>query len=281
MATSNTAVTSNPHSIPAGQATPRRPFAEFASGLVTGKSVDGTVLYEDPASNPIPVFAAPAIIPELPWKTNPQVGHLLGGVTDAAGQPVDSAKVTIATTDSDDPAPAPGRTSLSTHTDGSGAYGGVDLAPGGYQVTVTPHGQAPYTAPDTVQVTQGQVARLDIKVDRDNPTVTVRAQPSGPLLAPVTLAGTAEDPGSGIASVVLRVLDSHGELRLSLEPIDGQGAPSISWTRTILLETPSHPSPTGQTYTVEATATDRAGNAHTTSVTITVVDFPLVAGHLR
>jgi len=274
MATSNTAVAGNPNSIPAGQSTPRRPFAEFASGLVIGKSVDGTVLYEDPASNPIPVFAAPAIVPELPWKTNPQVGHLLGGVTDAAGQLVDSAEVTIATTDSDDPGPVAGRTSLSTHTDGSGAYGGVDLAPGSYQVTVTPLGQAPHTAPDTVQVTPGQVARLDIKVDRDSPTVTVRAQPSWPLLAPVTLAGTVEDPGSGIASVVLRVLDSHGELRLSLEPIDGQGAPSISWTRTILLETPSQPSLAGQTYTLEATATDRAGNTHTTGVTITVAHQP-------
>jgi hypothetical protein len=86
----------------------------------------------------------------------------------------------------------------------------------------------------------------------------------------VTISGTTADPGSGIASVVLRVLDGHGELRLSLEPIDGHGAPSIGWTRTILLEQPSHPDQAGQTYTVEATATDRAGNTNTTSVTITV-----------
>jgi uncharacterized lipoprotein YddW (UPF0748 family) len=269
MATSNIEVASNPHAIPPGQAAPRRPFAEFASALVTGKSVDGAVLYEEPATNPTPVFATPAIIPELAWKTNPQVGHLLGTVADEAGQPIDGARVTITDTGGGPP-PAAGRTSVSTHADGSGTYGGVDLAPGSYQVTVTPPGQAPYTAPDTVQVTPGEVARLDIRIDRDGPTVTVGAQPSGPLLAPIILSGTAEDPGSGIASVVLRVLDSHGEPRLSLEPIDGQGAPSVSWTRTILLETPSPPNHAGQTYRVEATATDRAGNTQTTAVTITV-----------
>ncbi len=273
MANSNTAVTSNPHSIPAGQPTPRRPFAEFAAGLTTGKSVDGTVLYEDPMSNPIAIFADPATAPELAWKTNPQVGHLLGIVGDEAGQPVDGGEVTIEPTGGG-PAPAAGRTSVTTHTDGNGAYGGVDLAPGRYQVTITPRGQAPYIAPDAVQVAPGQVARLDIEIDRDSPTVTMGAQSSGPLLAPVTVAGIAVDPGSGIASVVLRVLDAHGELRLSPEPIDGQGAPSVSWTRVLLLEVPSDPNPAHQTYTVEATATDRAGNTHTTSVTVTIAPQP-------
>jgi hypothetical protein len=70
------------------------------------------------------------------------------------------------------------------------------------------------------------------------------------------------------------VLDAQGNLRLSLEPIDGQGAPSISWTRTILLEAPSSPNPAGQPYTIRATATDRAGNTHTANVTITVTHQP-------
>ena len=273
MATSNTAVASNPHSVPAGQATPKRPFAEFASALVTGRSVDGTVPYEEPASNPTPVFATPANIPDLAWKTSPNVGHLLGAVTDATDQAVDGAQVTIART-GDDPGPTVGRTRLTTHSDGSGTYGGVDLAAGNYQVTVIPPSQPPYTAPHTVPVSPGQVARLNIKIDHDAPTVTVHAQRSGPLLAPVTLSGTADDPGSGIASIVIRVLDAHGEPRLSLEPIDGQGAPSMSWARTILLEAPSNSSVAHLTYTVEATATDAAGNTRTSSATITVAEQP-------
>jgi uncharacterized lipoprotein YddW (UPF0748 family) len=273
MANSNTAVANNPYAIPAGQSTPRRPLAEFASALVTGKSVDGTVRYEDPSANPTPIFAAPAGVPELAWKTSPQVGHLQGSITDEAGQPIDGAQVAIAPASSD-PAPATGRTSLTTHTDGSGGYGAVDLAPGSYQVTVTPLGQPPYTGPDAVQVNPGQVARLDLTVDRHGPTVTLGAQPSGPLLAPVTIQGTAHDPATGIATVALDVLDAQDNLRLSLEPIAGQGAPSISWTRTLLLEAPSHPNPGGQTYTIRATATDRAGNTHTANVTITVTHQP-------
>jgi uncharacterized lipoprotein YddW (UPF0748 family) len=273
MANSNTAVANNPHAIPTGQSTPRRPLAEFASALLTGKSVDGAVLYEDPSTNPTPIFAAPATVPELAWKTNPQVGHLQGSITDEAGQPIDSAQVAIAPASSD-PAPATGQTSLTTHTDGSGGYGAVDLAPGSYQVTVTPPDQPPYISPDAVQISPGQVARLDLTVDRHGPTVTLGAQPSGPLLVPVTIQGTAHDPATGIASVALHVLDAQGNLRLSLEPIDGQGAPSISWTRTILLEAPSSPNPAGQPYTIRATATDRAGNTHTANVTITVTHQP-------
>jgi hypothetical protein len=163
---------------------------------------------------------------------------------------------------------------VTTDTDGSGGYGGVDLAPGSYQVTVTPPNQPPYTGPDAVQVSPGQVGRLDLTVDRHGPTVTLGAQPSGPLLAPVTIQGTAHDPATGIASVALDVFDAQGSLRLSLARIDGQGAPSIGWTRTILLEAPSHPDPAGQTYTVRATATDRAGNTHTTNITITVAHQP-------
>ena len=34
------------------------------------------------------------------------------------------------------------------------------------------------------------------------------------------------------------------------------------------LEVPSDPDPVSQTYTVEATVTDRAGNPHTASVTV-------------
>jgi uncharacterized lipoprotein YddW (UPF0748 family) len=277
MANTNATVASNPHSIPPGQATPRRPFAEFASALVTGRSVDGAVSYEDLATNPTPVFAAPAAVPELAWKVDPQVGHLLGSVTDEAGQPVDAGEVMISRV-GDGPAPPVGRTSVTTATDGGGVYGGVDLAVGRYQVTVTPLGQLPYAAPSTVQVTPGQVARLDIAIDRDAPTVSLSAHASGPLLAPITVVGTAEDLGSGIARVAFRVFDERGDLRLVPEAIAGQGVARLDWARTILLEAPSVRGLAGD-YTVEVTVTDRAGNTRTVSATVTVTHQP--PGHTR
>src|SRR5262249_34462769 len=69
-ANSNDAVTANPLSIPPGQNTPRRPIAEFASGLTSGKSVNGTQAYEDTTANPIAVFAQTVPIPKAPWKTD-------------------------------------------------------------------------------------------------------------------------------------------------------------------------------------------------------------------
>jgi hypothetical protein len=56
---------------------------------------------------PTPIFATPAAGPELAWKTNPQVGHLQGSITNEAGQPIDGAQVAIAPASSD-PAPATG-----------------------------------------------------------------------------------------------------------------------------------------------------------------------------
>lgn len=70
MATPDAAIANNPFAIPPGP-TPVRGFAEFASALTTGRSVNGATLYEDPAINPIPVFADAASVPELTWKTQP------------------------------------------------------------------------------------------------------------------------------------------------------------------------------------------------------------------
>lgn len=163
MATSNTAVTNNPFSIPPNRNTPVRLFAEFASGLLTGKSVDGTELYEDPTDNPDPVFAVPAEIPDLPWKTTPDRGHLMGIVSDQDGNPIDAAEITIFSapehrTDRAD------CTTIHTTTDGNGFYGGVDLLPGKYGVTITPADRPPYTPRCRVRIRAGRVSSLNVVV---------------------------------------------------------------------------------------------------------------------
>ncbi|HEV3485306.1 MAG TPA: family 10 glycosylhydrolase, partial [Vicinamibacterales bacterium] len=179
MATSNVRTTTNgttpattPYSIPPHQVTEQRPFAEFASGLVTGKSVDGLTLYEDPIANPLAVFSYPVPVPVHPWKANPQVGHLKGFVKNEAGVVVDTGAIRIERQDTEPP--AAGRTSVANATDGGGFYGGVDLVPGTYRVTVTPVGAAPFTScPATV--TAGVVTTLDVTIDHDAPTATLTA----------------------------------------------------------------------------------------------------------
>ncbi len=174
-ATNNVAVTANPYSFPPSQNTPARPFAEFAAGLTTGRSVDGATQYEDTAANPVAVFANTAPVPLLPWKTNPQLGHLMGFIFDESGQPVDAGAVVIeriATSVNKKSklqirnTKGPTRTVVNTATDGGGFYGGVDLDPGTYRVTVTPIGQAPYIAPNALEVRAGQVTRLNVNINR-------------------------------------------------------------------------------------------------------------------
>ena len=133
-----------------------------------GRSADGTVLFEDPAVNPVPVFAAPAAVPDMPWKSVPQVGHVKGVVRDEAGAVVDAGEVTVARV-GDGEAPAAGRTAVTGRTDGNGFYGGVDLAPGTYEVTVTPAGADAWTAACRAEVAAGEVATLDLTIDRASP----------------------------------------------------------------------------------------------------------------
>ena len=205
MATSNVAVTANPFSLPAGQNTPARSFLEFASGLTTGRSVNGSVLYESPLLNPIAVFPAPVPVPAMPWKSAPQVGHIMGAARNAQGNAVDSASVMIERIDGP---PAPGlRTSYTTTTDGGGFYGAIDLAPGTYRVYIVPVGLAAGAYTDCVDVVAGAVSSLDIVTDiLDNTppqtTAVLTPQPNAAGWAnasvQVRLTGLDNAGGSGV-----------------------------------------------------------------------------------
>jgi len=122
MATSNIAVASNPFAIPPG-ATPARPFSEFASGLTTGKSVNGLVLYEPDGLTPI--FNDPATIPTFSWKITPTLGHVKGEARQTDGTAFDTEPVTIENLET--------HATKVTATDGGGFFGAVDLAPAAYR----------------------------------------------------------------------------------------------------------------------------------------------------
>ncbi len=275
MATSNIAVTNNPFSIPAGQSTPVRSFAEFASALTTGRSIDGTRAYEDLAANPVAVFPGEASVPDMPWKSSPVAGHLMGFVRDETGAVVDTGAVTIARDAGADP-PAGTRTTVLGATDGGGFYGGLDLAPGNYRLTVTPVRQPPYTTACTAPVTAGRVGRFDVTIDREAPTVVLSATPRE-LWPPdqrtvdVTLAGVAEDTGTGIDTVSFRVFDEYGLVQPDVAPIDGGGLARVDFAQAIPLEAArAGNDKDGRTYTLEVTVTDRACQSRTAALTVVV-----------
>jgi len=76
-----------------------------------------------------PVFAGPAVVPEMTWKTQPSTGHVMGTVTTAEGVPFDQVALELRDAETD---ALLGR----RLTDGSGWFGFVDLEPGRYKVLV-------------------------------------------------------------------------------------------------------------------------------------------------
>jgi uncharacterized lipoprotein YddW (UPF0748 family) len=265
----------DPHSIPPNQFTPTRTYDEFASGLTTGKSVDGATLYEDPLANPLPVFSFPAPVPIHAWKVNPQVGHLKGFVRTATGTTVDTAAIRIEREGTD--TPLVGRTVIANATDGGGFYGGVDLAPGTYRVTVTPVGETSYAScAATAVVTAGVVSTLDVIVDRALPASSIAADPSqlwppNGQQATVNISGDATDVGTGVSSITFRVVDEYGEVEPLIPAIAGSGAPFVRWSKELQLQAFRRGEDRdGRTYTIEVTVTDGACNTRTATTTVVV-----------
>jgi uncharacterized lipoprotein YddW (UPF0748 family) len=193
MATNNVPVAANPHSLPPGQNTPTRSFAEFASGLTTGKSVNGATLYEPAGQTPI--FSESATIPVLPWKSAPTVGHVRGFAKRADGTPLDTANVTIENLGT-------GAT-RNTATDGGGFFGGVDLAPGEYLVKVEHGADVLYSCVTTV--TAGNVSTADAGADDAAPVTTATLNPAAPngsngwYTSDVAVTLDASDSCTGVA----------------------------------------------------------------------------------
>ncbi|HEX8353687.1 MAG TPA: family 10 glycosylhydrolase, partial [Pyrinomonadaceae bacterium] len=161
MATSNIAVTNNPFALPAPVTTPVRPFADFASGLTTGKSANGATLYE--AAGQTSIFAEPAAVPTFSWKAAPTKGHVKGEAVGPGGEPLDTAAVTIKNLDT--------QATREAKTDGNGFFGAVDLAPGPYRATAG----ASYFC---FNVVPGVVA--DAVLDTLAPETAAATEPSAP-----------------------------------------------------------------------------------------------------
>ena len=156
MAVSSAAVAANPFSSPANQNTPVRSFSEFASAVSTN------------------VFAGPASIPELPWKT--RAGHLMGFVRDAQGAAIDGATVmAVGRRPIDRPGPmlAQGRPFGQITADGNGFYGLVDLTPADYRIVVDVPGAGRFVSGCAVGVAAGEVATLSVTIDPRRPSVAI------------------------------------------------------------------------------------------------------------
>lgn len=88
--------------------------------------------YTDPVLNTyiptLAVFPTPAAIPDMPWKSAPTKGFLMGTVADFNGATYDHLQVKVINQQTGE--------TREVFTDGSGWYGLADLTPGHYRVTI-------------------------------------------------------------------------------------------------------------------------------------------------
>lgn len=93
-------------------------------------------------------FRQAAAIPDMPWKSAPTRGHLMGQVVDRANRTVEGAAVSVS-----------GPVSREITTDATGFYGFVDLPPGHYIVSLP--GRLG-TRTQTIDVTAGGAERVNL-----------------------------------------------------------------------------------------------------------------------
>ena len=131
------------------------------------------------------VTQEPAAIPDMPWKSNPTQGHVMGTVTFAAdGRWADFTQVSIS-----------GPVSRSQEVDGTGFYAFIDLPPGSYSISASQAGYA--TTMTNVTIAAGGAETRDMAL--------VVAGPPGILSSPqsvtvyqganVTFSGNATGAG--------------------------------------------------------------------------------------
>ena len=133
---------------------------QFYAALTVGPNAHDT--------NTTAVFASPATVPEMPWKTSPTRGHLKGFITGADdGTALDGVKVLLT-----------GAQSRGQTNDATGFYGFVDLPAGDYSLTASYSNRLTKTV--SVSITNGFVTTLDLALDSPNLS---------------TIAGLAAHPG--------------------------------------------------------------------------------------
>lgn len=191
----NAAVTANPFSYPVpGISTPRRPNADFFSALRTGASANGAARFEDVLLSPLfPTFVP---VPEMPWKSQPTEGYIMGFAKRGDQSSLDAATVTITNLNNGD--------ARSSVTDGSGFYGGLRLAPGEYLVKAVLNNETLYSC--VVNVAAGKVTTADLQPETTAPTTSAVLNPSasnganGWYINDVTVNLSASDDCTGVAA---------------------------------------------------------------------------------
>jgi len=188
------------YAVPSSDGTPRSTF------LAALTSTNTSHLYE---TNPEPIFAALASPPDMPWKSAPSLGHLMGTVkAGPLSNTCDGATVSL-----DGPAQRTG------YTDATGFYGFVDLPPGLYTVRAWSGCWGPAEQP--VAISAGMVAQADLWLNTNGGP--------GPTITGVAVVGLSDR-----SAVIVWTTDSDADstVEYGLTPVYGAAVVDPAFTRT-------------------------------------------------
>ena len=170
------------------------------------------------------LFGQDSSVPDLPWKSRPERGHLVGQlmVDDGAPWMIDGAGVTI---ESDT---RPGA-KQETSTDSTGYFGAVDVPPDRYFIRLWRNGQEFYRTPAR-EIAAGETVRFDVRLHRADlepllPSLDAAAAASAPAngivrLSGVRLAGRVQAIVNGVTATVFR--NAEDEVALILPNLDAR-----------------------------------------------------------
>jgi uncharacterized lipoprotein YddW (UPF0748 family) len=121
--------------------------------------------YQDPVLNQHintePVFPERTTIPEMPWKSHPTIGSLMGTVSGIAGESYDHLKVTVESL-SLEPTINGDKMVREIYTDGSGWFGLTQLSPGRYRISIE-QTDLIQEKPIEVEIQPGRVSEVNFK----------------------------------------------------------------------------------------------------------------------
>lgn len=193
------------------------------------------------------VTPAPAEIPQMPWKTSPTRGHLMGVVTSlTSGLAVDGAMVSVT-----------GPTNRTQRTDGTGFYAFIDLPAGNYTLQVSHPGFPSHGSSAAIVV--GQMTERNIQLGAIDPPAISNVQISNITYDSATITWTTNSLSD--TQVEFGPTAQYG----SFSPLDS--APVLNHSVTLSGLNP------GTTYNFRALSANGAGSAVSNNFAFTTAPF--------
>jgi uncharacterized lipoprotein YddW (UPF0748 family) len=136
------------------------------------------------------VFAAPAAVPDMPWKSAPTRGHLAVTLTTTEGVPCDQILVQVRDRRTD-------ALVASRLTGGNGYVAFVDLEPGTYRVFAADDARLGETGVANVRIAAGEVTRATLAVSAKGLEGKRQPRDTTQTYVPTEDPGVLDDPPNG------------------------------------------------------------------------------------